>query len=198
MAERSGELRNSGPNGLVQSGGGEPRRGETPTSRRARWLLKSVGREFAAALPGQSEEAVLRSASRTRICAGKEGKLTFNLLAPILPPKSLEPSHATMRRIFIAGVTRSFVLCVLIIQSCRARSIGTMPANYFKSISSIAAQPGSPRALKEINLALTPPRAYESRLAGLSASVDETAHPDVHCHAQRQKREQHRRSTVTH
>jgi hypothetical protein len=210
MADKPRELRHKGANVAHHSDGGEPKRGETPTRFAACRLLESVCRELVAALTGRSSGAFRRSAFRVGLC-GKQGKLTSNLLARISLRKSLEPSHATMRRIFIAGVARSFLLCVLIIQSCRARSIGTMPAKHFNSVSSVAVRsrigsaildrqrcPGSLRAPKEVKLASTPPRTQRSGLAGLSASVDESAHPDVHCHAQRQKREQHRRSTVTH
>jgi hypothetical protein len=205
MADRSRELRHKGANVAHHFDGGEPRRRETPTRFTACRLLKSVCREIVAALTGRFGGAFRRSASRVGLCAGKQGNLTSNLLAPVSLLRSLEPSHATMRRIFVAWVARFSHLCVLIIQSCRPRSIRTMPAKHFNSFSSVAVQswiggaiPGSLHALEEVKLASTSHRTQRSGLAGLSASVDESAHSDVHCHAQRQKREQHRRSTVTH
>jgi len=140
MVDKSRELRRGDTNSAHHSDGGEPRRGETPTRFAACRLLESVCREFVAALTGRSSGAFRRSAFRVGLCAGKEGNLTSNLLARIPLRESLEPSHATMRRIFIARVARFSHLCVLIIQSCRARSIGTMPAKHFNSVSSVAVQ----------------------------------------------------------
>jgi hypothetical protein len=173
MADKSRELRHKGANSVHHSDGGEPRRRKTPIRCTAYRLLESVCREIVAALAGRFGSAFPGSVSRVGLCAGKQGNLTSILLALVLPLRSLEPSHATMRRIFIARVARFSHLCVLIIQSCRPRSIRTMPAKHFNSVFSVAGQPwiGSAILNRSANLRRSNFLRHHPELSGRDSQV---------------------------
>jgi hypothetical protein len=110
-----------------------------------------------------------------------------------------ERIHSPMRRMTVASVERSPRFCVLFIQTCQARPIGAMPAKYLKK-PLLRFETISDRCVRRTSLILlkTTPGLRLPRLEIPGASVNEPAHADVHCHTQRQEREQHRRSTVTH
>jgi hypothetical protein len=198
MGQSSGELRGGGAKAAVHFGS-DPGRSEASTGGMAWRLLKSNNRESVAALTRSSGGTVRRSASCAKSCTGKRGEQTSALHARFFPPRSFALSRATRWRIFIARVTRSSLLCVLIIQFLP----GAIHRNHAGEMLQILspASPCNPRSLRdrqEINLASTMPGTQEPELVCPGVSVDEPAHVDIHCDAQRQEREQHRRPAVTH
>ena len=120
---------------------------------------------------------------------------------------------------------RLFKSICAILAKCKPRAVPHAPATGFSrrsgaAIPSLRAHKPNPAARDPSgpsrrileNLALAArnnPKLFPGRtLLNLSsrlpsewdrdASVHEPAHPDIHCHTERQERKQHRRSTVTH
>jgi len=116
LKERSG----FGCSCAASTEGGEPRQRRAGSG--LRWFHC---REFVATRTGTAGGAVRFSASRARSSAGEQEKPTSALLARPMLRRSREPRRATKRQIIAARVERTSRLCVLIIQSCRERSIGS-------------------------------------------------------------------------
>jgi hypothetical protein len=136
----------------AESEGGEPRQ-----SRAGCWLRRFNRRELVAAHAGVAGGAVRFLPSRASSCAG-EPNLTSSLFAWPLPRRSREPRRATRRPIFVARRMRASRLCVLIIQSCRERSIGSCRRNTSNSNPRVFERTGfrSVRCESSILLQTTP------------------------------------------
>ena len=153
-----------------------------------------------AALPVFAGGAVRFSASCAKLRAGEQGRLACHLFRRPSPRKSREPRRVTMRQIVVARWVRASRLCVLIGPILP----GAIPWDPAGEILQIPNSCGAER----IGSALFATRAQSclgqnpdlraSVRRDMSSSINEPAHADVHCHTQRQEREQHRRSTVTH
>jgi hypothetical protein len=152
------------------------------TSRTGCWLWSSDDREFVAARAGLSGGAVRPAANAKLPRAGKQRNLS-----PELAARSMQ----------CASRKWSSRLCVLInpILPC---AFHWDHAGEMLETTSLAARNNLQRTSGSSISGLTKSQTFGTTPQSNDASVNEPSHADIHRHAQRQERKQHRRSTVTH
>jgi hypothetical protein len=175
--------------------GGEPGPKDR-TGCRARVSLRvSCCRVLGTATAGKY--AVWPEANAGKIHVGKTAFACPNRFARFarsLQSASREPCRMLRRPVSVVGAERPSRLCVLI-NPILPRAIHRDQAGEILENLALAA-----RNNRELYPGRTPLN-LSARLRAewdRDALVNEPAHADIHCHAQRQERKQHRRPTVTH
>ena len=161
--------------------GGEPRH----KNRTCFWLRRSCRRVFRAVMAVRSET---NAGKLQRASAGSDR------FARSLQCASREPYRRLRRPVAVVGAERPSRLCVLI------NSIlpGAFPRDQAGEILEKSCF-CSPQRSRTVPGPHKQPNPFADGVSTLvDASVHEAAHTDVHCHAQRQERKQHRRSAITH